>query len=131
MNHSNSNQAESSFEFNKESRTLSNIHNNNDDELKIKISDSELEKGKNESLEEQNNDTNSLQRFENHSVFKSLGFLDRFLYIWIFLAMAVGIILGNFVPNISHSLEKGQFVSVSIPIGEALTLYFFLYIHLI
>jgi ACR3 family arsenite transporter len=51
------------------------------------------------------------------SAFKSLGWLDRFLALWIFLAMAVGIILGNFVPNTGPALQKGKFVGVSIPIG--------------
>lgn len=32
--------------------------------------------------------------------------------------MAVGIILGNFVPNTGPALQKGEFVGVSIPIGE-------------
>ncbi|KAL7942070.1 sodium bile acid symporter family domain-containing protein [Trichoderma barbatum] len=54
------------------------------------------------------------------SAFKSLGFLDRFLAAWIFLAMAVGIILGNFVPNISTALQKGEFVGVSVPIAVGL-----------
>lgn len=52
------------------------------------------------------------------SAFKQLGILDRFLAVWIFLAMAIGIILGNFVPNTGPTLNKGQFVGVSIPIGE-------------
>lgn len=51
------------------------------------------------------------------SAFKSLGLLDRFLALWIFLAMAIGIILGNFVPNTGPALQKGQFVGVSVPIG--------------
>lgn len=51
------------------------------------------------------------------SVYKSLGWLDRFLALWIFLAMAIGIILGNFVPNTGPALQKGKFVGVSIPIG--------------
>lgn len=51
------------------------------------------------------------------SAFKSLGWLDRFLALWIFLAMTVGIILGNFVPNTGPALQKGKFVGVSIPIG--------------
>lgn len=54
---------------------------------------------------------------EKESIFKALGWLDRFLALWIFLAMAVGIILGNFVPNTGPALQKGQFVGVSVPIG--------------
>jgi ACR3 family arsenite transporter len=51
------------------------------------------------------------------SAFKSLGILDRFLALWIFLAMLVGILLGNFVPNTGPALQKGKFVGVSVPIG--------------
>lgn len=51
------------------------------------------------------------------SSFKSLGWLDRFLAVWIFLAMAIGIILGNFVEETGPALQKGKFVGVSIPIG--------------
>lgn len=54
---------------------------------------------------------------KNVSVFKSLGLLDRFLAVWIFLAMAIGIILGNFVPETGPALQKGKFVGVSVPIG--------------
>lgn len=56
----------------------------------------------------------------NGSAFKSLGILDRFLAVWILLAMAVGIILGNFVPNTGPALQKGKFVGVSIPIAIGL-----------
>lgn len=52
------------------------------------------------------------------SDFKSLGLLDRFLAVWILLAMAVGIILGNFVPNTGPALQKGKLVGVSVPIGK-------------
>lgn len=51
------------------------------------------------------------------SAFKGLGWLDRLLALWIFFAMAIGIILGNFVPNTGPALQKGKFVGVSIPIG--------------
>lgn len=54
---------------------------------------------------------------EKSSAFKGLGWLDRFLALWIFLAMAIGIILGNFVPNTGPALQKGKFVGVSVPIG--------------
>lgn len=53
------------------------------------------------------------------SVFKSLSFLDRFLAIWIFLAMLIGILLGNFADNVGPALQKGKFVGVSLPIGTA------------
>lgn len=53
------------------------------------------------------------------SAFKSLGWLDRFLAVWIFLSMVIGILLGNFVPNTTEALEKGKFVGVSVPIGES------------
>ncbi len=51
------------------------------------------------------------------SAFRSLGLLDQFLALWIFLAMAIGIILGNFVPSTGPTLQKGKFVGVSVPIG--------------
>lgn len=54
---------------------------------------------------------------EKESAFKSLGLLDRFLALWIFLAMLIGILLGNFVPNTGPALQKGKFVGVSFPIG--------------
>jgi len=55
------------------------------------------------------------------SAFRGLGWLDRFLAAWILLAMAIGIILGNFVPNTGPALQKGKFVGVSIPIGEGIS----------
>ncbi|KAH8700206.1 arsenical-resistance protein [Talaromyces proteolyticus] len=57
---------------------------------------------------------------EKQSAFKNLGILDRFLAVWIFLAMAIGIILGNFVPNTGPALQKGKFVGVSVPIAVGL-----------
>lgn len=70
--------------------------------------------------EDQEGNNNDIQQKRNFSAFASLGLLDRFLAVWIFLAMAVGIILGNFVPSMSPALEKGTFVGVSIPIGKSL-----------
>jgi ACR3 family arsenite transporter len=53
------------------------------------------------------------------SAFKSLGWLDRFLAIWILLAMVLGVLLGNFVPETGPALQKGKFMDVSVPIGNA------------
>ncbi|KAG9648391.1 arsenical-resistance protein ACR3, partial [Aureobasidium melanogenum] len=54
------------------------------------------------------------------SAIKGLGWLDRFLAVWIILAMAIGILLGNFVPETGPALEKGKFVGVSVPIAIGL-----------
>lgn len=49
---------------------------------------------------------------------RGLSFLDRFLVIWIILAMAIGIILANLVPSTGPALQRGKFVGVSVPIGK-------------
>jgi hypothetical protein len=54
------------------------------------------------------------------SAFKALGWLDRYLAIWILVAMIVGVVLGNFAPGIGPALQRGQFVGVSLPIGMLL-----------
>jgi ACR3 family arsenite transporter len=51
---------------------------------------------------------------------KGLSFLDRFLVVWIILAMGIGIALGNTVDSVGPALQKGEFVGVSIPIGMSL-----------
>jgi ACR3 family arsenite transporter len=51
------------------------------------------------------------------SAFQSLGLLDRFLALWILLAMILGVLLGNFVPSTGPALQKGKFAEVSVPIG--------------
>lgn len=48
---------------------------------------------------------------------KRLSFLDRFLALWILLAMALGILLGCFVPDTHDVLEAATFIGVSAPIG--------------
>ena len=51
---------------------------------------------------------------------KGLSFLDRFLVVWIILSMAIGILLGQFVPSTGPALQRGQFVGVSLPIAIGL-----------
>ncbi|KAG5981631.1 hypothetical protein E4U55_002743 [Claviceps digitariae] len=53
-------------------------------------------------------------------VFKSLGWLDRYLAVWIFLAMLTGILLGNFAERMGEVLDRGRWVGVSIPIAIGL-----------
>lgn len=54
------------------------------------------------------------------SAFKGLGWLDRFLAIWILLAMIIGILIGNFVPSAQDALQRGKFVDVSAPLAVGL-----------
>jgi hypothetical protein len=49
---------------------------------------------------------------------RGLSFLDRFLVVWIILAMALGIVLGNTISSVGPALQKGEFIGVSIPIGK-------------
>ena len=71
-------------------------------------------------VEKQNSSSTPTGNNIKTSAFKGLGWLDRFLAAWIFLAMLIGILLGNFVPSTGPALRKGKFVGVSVPIGESL-----------
>ena len=51
------------------------------------------------------------------SVFQGLGWLDRFLALWILLAIVIGIVIGNYVDSVGPALQRGKFVQVSVPIG--------------
>lgn len=53
---------------------------------------------------------------------KKLSFLDRYLTLWIFSAMAFGILLGKLAPSFSLALEKLSIGSTSIPIALGLIL---------
>jgi len=53
---------------------------------------------------------------------KKLSFLDRFLTLWIFLAMGIGILLGYFAPAVSRLIAGLQVGTTSIPIAVGLIL---------
>ena len=53
-------------------------------------------------------------------VLKRMSTLDRFLPLWIFAAMALGLLLGRVYPDLGAALDRVQVAGVSVPIAIGL-----------
>jgi arsenite transporter len=53
---------------------------------------------------------------------KRLGFLDQYLTLWIFLAMAVGVSIGYFIPNSANFINSFSNGTTNIPLAVGLIL---------
>jgi ACR3 family arsenite transporter len=64
--------------------------------------------------------TTSKDQVSSANVVQSLSILDRFLPLWIFLAMAIGLFLGYINPGIKNTFDTLRIDTVSLPIAIGL-----------
>src|SRR5512136_156297 len=63
-----------------------------------------------------------MKNAESKGIVSRLSLLDRFLTLWIFLAMAIGVTLGYFAPEVADFTDKLSVGTTSIPIAIGLVL---------
>ena len=71
-------------------------------------------------VSDMSNSSSNINENQRGSVFARLSTLDRFLPVWIFAAMALGIALGNLFPGLAPALDSIKLDTVSLPIAIGL-----------
>ncbi|TDD45994.1 ACR3 family arsenite efflux transporter [Kribbella antibiotica] len=66
--------------------------------------------------------TDTVDRSTALPVTKQLSFLDRYLAVWIIVAMGIGLLLGRIIPGLDDALDAVKVGSVSLPIAIGLLL---------
>jgi len=54
---------------------------------------------------------------ETTDVATPLGFFERYLTVWVFLCIAVGIVLGQLLPEVFQAIGRMEIARVNIPVG--------------
>lgn len=48
---------------------------------------------------------------------QGIGFFEKYLTVWVLLCMAVGVLIGKFLPGIPAFLGRFEYANVSIPMA--------------
>ncbi|WP_305768309.1 ACR3 family arsenite efflux transporter [Candidatus Epulonipiscium viviparus] len=51
------------------------------------------------------------------STSSGIGFFEKYLTVWVILCMAIGILIGKYIPAVPSFLDKFEYANVSIPIA--------------